>query len=437
MLDDQCPPPPASDALRFDYTVRLDLDHLPDTTPRDAAITLCYLRNNDVANALRRCRKLPAEISSNLLIHLGFEEDLIRLGAWLRSRSISSESLCQRPTPRIAEALVSWSESHWGDWKVRRDMARHGKLLPGPTCPSLELLFLLEPDNGVPDATKRRLARLLNDRAEEARAPIGLWLERAPSGSEEWLVDLARKSLTVPRNDIRKQASLLLTNAGVHHEVPPVIEGPRYRIAINGVPWPGKRDTIVAPDPERSRLSIRVGSLSPGRSSYWSSQLRTIGKQSSLFEADPDPFHQREALNFARLNYVPDAYRMPAPDPNDPWLSHPIDLPPKLGKTVNLDLRTFALTVLPDWLDKPKQERDADIRFELSERWNGRNSSGYSVRYLLPTDRSLTIKHLSPGKYSWRLLQKFKPVSSPKCFEITDRPLRIRPPIPRATMADK
>jgi len=424
LLSDEAPPSLA-EAYRFYYQRDPVPDASLDTSPLEAAITVCHLRNNDVPGAIHPnlIHRQPA-VYANLLTHLGFDADLVRLGQWAshpRYHAYGNEmgvALCRHSSDRIANALLDWQLTYWEQTMARKHHENAEDRKPDhqrPSAQTHELLLIFTPDNSVSDPVKLRVSKFILKHGEELQ-PTGVWLMYTPKGGEKWMADFAKRALSSPTNQTRNLAIVLLERAGLPFDKPTLTAPPLYRLSLNGKPWPG--DLTVRPS-----LYLHLESFGALATS---GSLSGTSLGSDVFKVDPDEFAEHCDLVRTRIESRPYGFSGKPIDPQQPWLKQTIPGPPRFGETTAIDLLTSSLTVSPVYPEaRPANDKELDA-FRL---WRPSRSYHQELpaSYTFPQGAELTLAHLSPGEYFYQLIGPNARMMTPETLLITDQDATITP----------
>lgn len=427
-------PPSLAEAYRFYYQQSPSGECATgvDTSPLDAAVTLCHLRNNDVPGAFHPALAYRhPDIHADLLTHLGFDADLVRLGSWASlprwgsSQGDPLKGLCRHSSDRIANAMIDWHLIHQRpepDGKVATRAPEEGENEKNfPRLPTYHLAWMLGPRSGLSDVGRRRVSKFILDHGEGLE-PSGLWLMSTPEGGEQWMTDFARKALHSPSNETRKRAIRLLERAGASFKVPRLDEPPLFDLSINGQRWPGDLKTVP-----RLRIQLRSANAS------WGPSLIPTATGSNIYQADPDHFTREGRLLDGFIRHRPSSLFKPYADPAEPWINHQIPVPPAFGETTAVEITTQSLTISPQYsADHPQNPL---VENHVSLWWScwGERPAGRSTSYQFRQGEDLILSHLSPGSYRYVLTSPGSKAEESKLIQVADKPLTITPKLQRGT----
>lgn len=156
-------------------------------------LVLAYLREGRVLEAIRWSHNRDGEAIECMLRSLGVDQEEFRIGEWLNGWR-TTEFLCKTGGERTARMVMTWVNLRW---QVELERSRKSPSCPIASSPkeprssSVDLVYLLRPDNGVTDDTKSSIVNFIQSRGLEIM-PADSWLQRCPKGAEGWLAPLSR-----------------------------------------------------------------------------------------------------------------------------------------------------------------------------------------------------------------------------------------------------
>ncbi len=290
-----------------------------------------------------------------------------------------------------------------------------------PSFPVWDIVQLLRPDNAVTDETKTRIATFIEEHGHQM-APEELWEASCPKGVEKWLVPFARRQLEANLNQSRKRASQFLTDLGIEHPEPVRIPDLRFRVRINGQPWPGELTDDAGRGPE---LKLRINYEKVGGKAF-SPQVQ----EPDLLVCGADEFVTQRPISEIFVFSAPISTGSFGADPRQPWLVGNVRLPLDSGKTHQIDIRTVELSV------RPKFSRRSAIAPEdnIYEAKIGRFRL-FQERFIVKDGGPLALPRISPGDYTIQIRHPGALPSEEKRFTIDDNNCLIEPELmPASTL---
>lgn len=346
--------------------------------------SLMALRNLRAGEHLKALPYLHGgEANAKILHAYGIDREELAIGSWLY-RGTDPAHLEKIGTERVARMLLKWAEMRWAE--AGKDAAKDGLAGPNrPLFPTYVLVHLLKPANEVTDETKARVSNFLATAGVQLR-PVDFWLQAVPPGTEKWMAPLAKLGLEHELNEVREKSSDILANAGIPHDPPALKQPARFRVTVNGAPWPGG----LAQD--LSYLSVSL--LLQNGSKRDHSAYRTA---QGIFALDPDDL-ANVSIKEAAIE-VPRRYDL-VTSPGEPLLRVPLPNPIPLGEVQDIDFKTVGISIRP----KLPTGRGTPARLiEIEFGPVSGESTPRGCRYHLKEADELILPHVSHGEYWLRV----------------------------------
>lgn len=343
IVDD--PPPDISEFSRFNYNDHsfcgdgfMSFDH-----SRNKGINLLLVRRGRYLDALRRSVSRAEGVDEFLLRAFGVDTEEFRIGVWL-NEGWNSPTLCGSGGELTARMVMDWIDQRWEielDRYKKTVAARTYVEFHEPHFPSYEIVRLLRPDNGVTNETKSRIAGFINSRGLEI-VTAEKWIQNCPKGAEKWLIDIAKRGLTDDLNSVRQRSADFLDRAGVPYPKPEMKAGPRFRVTVDGEPWPGRsRSQSLTAENNRLNLHSEGGG-------EWSAKL-TLGPD-GIYTSNPDDFNEKNGmgrLTRVEISQYPTGYDSKPIDLASPWLFASASLPLSFTEVNQITMETTCFTIQP------------------------------------------------------------------------------------------
>jgi hypothetical protein len=410
------PPPELSEFNRFTYSDgSFCADGFMSFARRsEKGITLVRLRSGDFSEALKKL-SFNQEPPAPFLRAFGVSQEEFRLGAWLH-RHDDLDEICKAGGELTARLLMDWADLR-GEVELERKRAviatRTRPYFDEPYFPRSELAQLLRPDNGVTEQTKTRIAAYIEGRGQQIDPPEQ-WIASCPKGAEKWLVSLARKELEAKLNRSRKRASRLLTAAGIEHPEPVMRPDPRFRVSINGKPWPGELANQWGDGPDLG-MSIDFQS-GVGRA------FRPNLQKPDFLSYEADSFTDRGPIKEMFVYKFPSSSGEQGIHPSHPWLKGDVSLPLDFEKVNEIDIRTVEITIRPKFPERPPVSPEDDI-YQLGFGMEGVTEGWFVVKGRQP----LVLPRVSPGEYTVRIDHAGALMAHKESFTISETNRLIEP----------
>ena len=396
-------PPEVSEYAKFTYTSlswcgngRMDF-----MTRHQQGLILAYLRNGQPFEALLRIsdtRQLGL-----LLPAFGADPEKFLLGEWLSKQSLP-DRVCDAGGETAAGMVMDWIDLHFdSELKMRKDAEQGGAYQSPadlPYFPSTEIAGFLRPGNGVSDKTKARIVEYMETRGTKI-TPAGTWLYSCPEGAEKWFVPIALRGLDDPLNRIRKRSAKLLETAGVDHKPLVLRPDPKFRVLVNGAPWPG-----ILGDSQRPSLSVKSekSSLAAGIESM----------DGAVVTCDADYFRDSGKVLEAAL-YV------------YPFRSAAIELPVKYEEMNVVRFTVGELRIAPVFPDREIAPADMTYAVELDAFEEGHVPNRSYNPAIVKNQQPHILNQVSPGEYWLRIRHPGAVLEPRKRITITKDFLPLKP----------
>lgn len=380
----------------------------------EKGITLVRLRRGDFSEALKKL-SFNQEPPAPFLRAFGVSQEEFRLGAWLH-RHDDLDEICKAGGELTARLLMDWADLR-GEVELERKRAviatRTRPYYDEPYFPRSELALLLRPNNGVTEQTKTRIAAYIEGRGLEMDPPEQ-WITSCPKGAERWLVTLARKELESKFNDSRKRASRLLTAAGIEHPGPVLMPDVRFRVRINGKPWPGELANEQGNGPD---LGMSIDFVDRGGPAF-----RPDLQKPDLLSYEADTFSGTGPIKEIYVYQFPTSWSGHKVEPRQPWLRGNVPLPLDFEKINEIDIRTVELTIRPKFPKRTGIATEDDIQeveFGMVD--------SHEERFVMKGGESLVLTRVSPGDYTIRAIHPGALLAPAGKFTITEKNRLIEP----------
>lgn len=373
--------PEVSEYSKFTYS---SLDWCGDgvmafSSKYQKGLALAYLRNGKPFEALLILGGTQQGKPNPLLRAFGIDPEEFLIGEWL-SKKTSPDRICKLGGEKTAGMIMDWIDLHFETELQRRSRAEkdghYNHPVDLPYFPRTDITQLLSPDNGVTDKTKSRIIDYIESRGFKI-TPLGNWLYSCPKGSEIWLAPIALRCLGDPMNGNRKRAANLLERAGVEHEPLVLRPDPKFRVLVNGEPWPGILEN-------HHRLSLSVKSEKSG----FAGGIKSVGN--GIVTCDADHFRGKGKLLSAAL-YV------------YPYIWGKIELPVKFEEMNVVNITVGELRIEPVFPERDIDAADMTYAVELDRFEEGHPPDGSTSTRTVENQEPYVLKYLSPGEYWLRI----------------------------------
>lgn len=355
------------------------------------ALVLSHLRHGRVFDAMQQQIFGRGNPNSQLMKLFGVDHEEVSFGSWIDDKGYG-ERVFKEGGELTAKLTAQWLEVHWRRYQAIQDERLRTKSYKKedlPSFPGSSIVSLLRENNGVTDATKERLSKLILTRGQEM-VPLENWLFM-PSSAAKWMVPMLQAGLKAPKNETRNRASNLLTAANVAHEKPVMRSGPRYRILLNGQPWPADIEVLKHAVPS---VSVFSGGGSRGGVEKMEGNVMKLRADDFLGEQSI----QKVVLTGVKM--YSDRYGMTDPGIPKIYAELPIPRMDALDAEQEVNITLVPVTLSARLPEQRKNDTDGNMEVEFFRDSGGDpGCSGSMYKMLVGAGKPVVLPWVSPDVY--------------------------------------
>ncbi len=366
-------------------------------------LALAYLRNGKSFEALLLLGGTQQGKPNPLLHAFGTDPEEFLIGEWLSTKT-SPDRICKTGGEKTAGMILDWIDLQFEAELQRRTRSKkdghYSQPVDFPYFPGTDVTHLLRPDNGVTDKTKSRIISYIESRGVKM-VPRGNWLYSCPKGSETWLAPIALQCLDDPMNHTRKRAANLLERAGIDHEPLSLRPDPKFRVLVNGEPWPGVLGNNL-------RISLSIKSEKSG----FAGGIKSY--EDGIITCDADHFRGNGKIFSASLYSYP-------------YIWGKIELPVRFDETNVVNITVGELRIEPVFPKRDIATADMTYAVELDKFEEGHKPDGSTSSKTVEKQEPFVLKYLSPGEYWLRIRHPGALLEPRKRITITEDNWKLKP----------
>ncbi|MEY3897098.1 MAG: hypothetical protein RLZZ214_2619 [Verrucomicrobiota bacterium] len=170
---------------------------------------------------------------------------------------------------------------------------------------------------------------------------------------------------------------------------------PRFKVQINGMPWPGKFRSKEGYGPGLSVSFTTENGTGKGAG------LSSSG--SGLYSADPDQFREDGAPRIAHVIIQPSGFDGEPVNPASLWLRAEVPLPIDFAGVNEINIKCADFTISPKFPSRIGTVEEEVYEAEFDMVVDGQPPQGGSRRLLVKGRKALVLSNVSPGEYWLRI----------------------------------